>query len=63
MLSAHTEMFGVEPSYPALKAFTIFKREGVEVELLGLNESSETIIDRFGIHDNPEALERVLGGH
>jgi len=39
-----------------------FKREGTEVELLGLNESSETIIDRFGIHDNPQELEKVLGG-
>jgi len=40
-----------------------FRREGAEVELIGLNRASETIIDRFGIHDKPEQIERVLGGH
>jgi SulP family sulfate permease len=40
-----------------------FRREGAEVELIGLNEASETIVDRFGIHDKPEEIEKVLGGH
>ncbi|MGI1677598.1 MAG: SulP family inorganic anion transporter [Cellvibrionaceae bacterium] len=40
-----------------------FRREGADVELIGLNEASETIVDRFGVHDKPEELERVLGGH
>lgn len=40
-----------------------FRREGAEVELIGLNEASSTIIDRFGIHDNPEEIEKVMGGH
>ena len=40
-----------------------FRREGAEVELVGLNEASATIIDRFGIHDNPEEIEKVMGGH
>ncbi|WP_353056940.1 STAS domain-containing protein [Microbulbifer sp. MLAF003] len=40
-----------------------FRREGAEVELVGLNEASETIVDRFGVHDKPEEIERVLGGH
>ncbi len=40
-----------------------FRREGAEVELIGLNEASETIIDRFGIHDKPEEIDKVLGAH
>lgn len=40
-----------------------FRREGTEVELIGLNEASATIVDRFGIHDKPEEIEKVLGGH
>ena len=40
-----------------------FRREGAEVELLGSNEASATIIDRFGIHDKPEEIEKVIGGH
>ena len=40
-----------------------FRREGAEVELIGLNEASITIIDRFGVHDKPEEIEKVMGGH
>jgi len=40
-----------------------FRREGAEVELIGHNEASSTIIDRFGVHDNPEEIEKVMGGH
>ncbi|MEQ9326236.1 MAG: SulP family inorganic anion transporter, partial [Rhodospirillales bacterium] len=38
-----------------------FRREGAEVELIGLNKASETIVDRLGIHDKPGALERLTG--
>ncbi|NOQ77400.1 MAG: STAS domain-containing protein [Methylococcaceae bacterium] len=40
-----------------------FRREGAEVEVIGLNEASTTIIDRFGVHDKPEEIEKVMGGH
>ena len=39
------------------------RREGAKVRIIGLNRASETIVDRFGVHDKPELLERVLGGH
>jgi len=45
------------------KAVIKFRREGAEVRLIGLNQASETIMDRFGVHDKPEELEKVLGGH
>lgn len=38
-----------------------FRREGAEVNLIGMNEASETIVDRLGIHDKPGALERLMG--
>ncbi len=40
-----------------------FRRSGIKVNVIGLNEASETMIDRFGCYDKPEELERVLGGH
>jgi len=40
-----------------------FRREGAKVDIIGLNEASETIVDRFGVHDKPEEIEKVLGGH
>ncbi len=40
-----------------------FRREGTEVELIGMNEASATIVDRFGVHDKPEEIEKILAGH
>ena len=40
-----------------------FRREGTEVELIGLNAASATIVDKFGVHDNPEDVEKMMSGH
>ncbi|MEO0973280.1 MAG: SulP family inorganic anion transporter [Pseudomonadota bacterium] len=37
-----------------------FRREGAEVELVGLNEASETIVDKLAIHDKPGAIDSLL---
>ncbi|MFN3965068.1 MAG: SulP family inorganic anion transporter [Silanimonas lenta] len=39
-----------------------FRREGTEVELIGMNEASRTLVDRLAVHDKPDA-ERLMGGH
>jgi len=38
-----------------------FRRDGAEVEIVGINEASETIVDKLAIHDKPGALERLMG--
>lgn len=38
-----------------------FRREGTEVELVGMNEASATLVDRFAVHDKPDAIERLMG--
>ncbi len=37
-----------------------FKREGALVEVLGLNEASATMVDRFAVHDKPDAVEKLM---
>jgi SulP family sulfate permease len=37
-----------------------FRREGTEVEIIGLNEASATMVDRFAVHDKPGAVELVV---
>ena len=37
-----------------------FRREGTDIELIGMNEASATIVDRLAIHDKPDALELML---
>jgi sulfate permease, SulP family len=38
-----------------------FRREGAEVEIVGMNEASETIVDKLAVHDKPGALDRLMG--
>ncbi|QLF68574.1 SulP family inorganic anion transporter [Peteryoungia desertarenae] len=38
-----------------------FRREGADVEIIGLNEASETLVDKLAIHDKPGAMERLMG--
>lgn len=45
------------------KAVLKFRREGTEVEVIGLNEASATIVDRFAVHDKPDAVDKLMGGH
>ncbi|ODT71961.1 MAG: sodium-independent anion transporter [Pelagibacterium sp. SCN 63-23] len=38
-----------------------FRRAGASVEVIGLNEASATIMDKLAVHDQPGAMERMLG--
>ncbi|NBJ35037.1 STAS domain-containing protein [Serratia fonticola] len=40
-----------------------FRREGTDVEIKGMNETTTTLVDRFGVHDKPEEVEKIMGGH
>lgn len=37
-----------------------FRREGAEVEIVGMNEATETIVDRLAIHDKPGAIDKLM---
>ncbi|MBZ0070364.1 MAG: SulP family inorganic anion transporter [Thiohalobacteraceae bacterium] len=37
-----------------------FRREGTAVKIVGLNEASATIVDRFAVHDKPDAVARLM---
>ena len=39
-----------------------FRRDATEVEVIGLNQASATLVDRFGVHDKDEA-EVLPSGH
>lgn len=45
------------------KSVIKFRKEGINVKVIGQSEASATIIDRFAIHDNPQEIEKVMGGH
>ncbi|WP_294614840.1 SulP family inorganic anion transporter [uncultured Roseovarius sp.] len=37
-----------------------FRRDGAEVEIVGMNEASETIVDKLAIHDKPGAIDTLM---
>ncbi|GAB3477744.1 SulP family inorganic anion transporter [Marinomonas epiphytica] len=40
-----------------------FRREGADVDVVGMNEASATVVDRFGVHNKPEEVEKLMSGH
>lgn len=38
-----------------------FRREGTEVEVVGLNEASSTMVDKFAVHDKDGADDMLMG--
>jgi sulfate permease, SulP family len=42
------------------KVILKFRREATEVEVVGLNEASATMVDRFAVHDKDDAIERMI---
>jgi len=40
-----------------------FRREGADVTITGMNAATETVVDKFGIHNDPAEVEKLMGGH
>jgi SulP family sulfate permease len=38
-----------------------FRREGSEVEVVGMNDATETLVDKLAIHDKPGAMDKLMG--
>lgn len=40
-----------------------FKRLGADVEVIGMTAATATIVDKFGVHNDPEEVEKLMVGH
>jgi len=60
---SRAHFWDISAVYSLDKAVIKLRREGTEVEIIGKNEASSTIIDRFGISNKPEEIEKIMGGH
>jgi SulP family sulfate permease len=43
------------------KVVVKFRREGTDVEVVGLNEASATMVDKFAVHDKDGADDLLMG--
>ena len=60
---SRAHFWDISAVYALDKAVIKLRRNGTKVEVIGQNEASKTIIDRFGAHDKPEEIETVIKGH
>ncbi|MBR3370284.1 MAG: SulP family inorganic anion transporter [Rhodobacteraceae bacterium] len=37
-----------------------FRRDGAEVDVIGMNDATETIVDKLAIHDKPGAMDKLM---
>ncbi len=40
-----------------------FRREGAEVDIIGMSEATATMVDKFAVHNDPEQVEKLMAGH
>lgn len=45
------------------KVIVRFRRSGTEVEVTGMSEATRTMVDRFGIANDPAEIEKMLAGN
>ncbi|MBW0235835.1 SulP family inorganic anion transporter [Pseudomonas sp. D1HM] len=36
------------------------RREGVQVDVIGMNQATSTLLDRFGVHDKPDGIDTLI---
>lgn len=59
---SRAHFWDISAVYALDKAVIKLRKMGKEVEIVGKNRATQTIIDRFGIHDKPSEIEKVMGG-
>ncbi|SEI91506.1 sulfate permease, SulP family [Allopseudospirillum japonicum] len=40
-----------------------FRREGADVEVIGMNQATATVVDKFGVHQDAKKAEQLLQNH
>jgi len=57
---SHAHLWDITAVSALDKVVLKFRREGTVVQVLGLNEASATIVDRFGVHDKPDGTDSLM---
>jgi len=58
---SHAHFWDVTAVSALDKVVVKFRREGTEVEVIGLNEASATMVDNFAVHDKPDVVKKLMG--
>jgi SulP family sulfate permease len=58
---SHAHFWDISAVAALDKVVLKFRRDATDVELIGMNAASSTIVDRLGIHDKIDAMDYVPG--
>ena len=56
---SHAHIWDISSVQALDMAILKFRRDGADVELVGMNEASETIVDKLAVHDKPGAMDQL----
>ncbi len=57
---SHAHIWDISSVQALDMAILKFRRDGAEVEIVGMNEATETIVDKLAIHDKPGAMDKLM---
>ncbi|EAT11862.1 SulP family inorganic anion transporter [Bermanella marisrubri] len=60
---SHAHLWDISAVSALDKVVIKFRREGANVEIIGMNEATATVVDKFAIHDDPAEVEKMMAGH
>lgn len=59
----HAHLWDISSVGALDKVVIKFRREGTTVDIVGMNQATATVVDKFAIHDNAEEVEKLMAGH
>lgn len=59
----HAHFWDVSSVMALDKVVIQLRQRKISVDVKGMNEATATIVDRFGVHDKPEEIEKVIGSY
>ncbi|WP_337840555.1 SulP family inorganic anion transporter [Rheinheimera sp.] len=57
---SHAHFWDVTAVSALDKVVLKFRKAGTDAEVLGLNQASATLVDKFAVHNKPEAIEQLM---
>ena len=57
---SHAHIWDISSVQALDMAVLKFRRDGAEVEIVGMNAASETIVDKLAMHDKPGAMDQLI---
>jgi SulP family sulfate permease len=59
----NAHFWDISATYALDKVVIKLRREGADVEVIGLNEASQSLVNRYAVHQDPKKSAKLMGDH